>query len=436
MNRAEPAGNLSEPPRTSLWREIGPDQWSVPYVALLVYTFGMVTGRLPVGTAAILIGLTSLLFAERSFRSSRPLVWMVVFLLWAGVGYLVSDYKQIVAEVLTERFKLVLVVLLVISAIRTRRQAQFFLAFAMICFLLYPIRGALTNYFIWNYTAFGRAVAGGIYNNSNDLGALTLLQMSVALAFFSSARRRIGKLFALGVAGSMALTILLTQSRGVFLGGLTFLALIVWSSDKKFQAVAAIVVVMIVTLAVLPQETFERFTAFTEALGSERSIRDADPEGSAEGRSDIYKIAYQVGKDHLVFGIGVGSYPIANEIYANSMEGISDTAKRRIDAHSSYLTLWAENGLIGLLLYLVFLNSGLRRARRARDSLVETQPRTAQQLRFLVAGYLGFLVAAVVGTYISLSMTYVHLFAIWVLAANALDEEEAKSAPDEPQNSV
>ena len=171
------------PPAIGLgWREFLPDRWTVHYICLLAYTFAIVTGgRLPIGSVAVSIGLLSLAFSKPSFRTSRASMWMLATLVWAGVSYLSSDYRPAVSTALTEYLKLLLVSLLTIGAVRTPRQSRFLLAFALGWFILYPVRGALSNYLI-GYTSFGRAVAGGIYSNSNDLAALTLIQLSVVLA--------------------------------------------------------------------------------------------------------------------------------------------------------------------------------------------------------------------------------------------------------------
>ena len=136
-----------------------------------------------------------------------------------------------------------------------------------------------------------------------------------------------------------------------------------------------------------------------------------------------------VSLDNPVLGVGLGAYPAANEVYARSLPGVGERAKRRLDAHSTYLTVLAENGVLGLTLFLLFVYSALRKVNLVRRKVANSLPGVSQQLRFLIAGYTGFLVAAVVGTYSTMAMTYVHLFAIWALATTALDSETASTNP-------
>ena len=398
-----------------------PDTWSPQYLALLVYAFGMVTGRLPVGTLAVAIGLVSLSLSSPGFRGGRPLQWMALLVAWTAIGFLFTEFREIIAgEALVERVKLLLIAVLAVGAIRSVKQAQFFLFFSMICFLAYPVRGALMNFFVYSYTDFGRAVAGGIYNNSNDLAAMSLLQLSVAGSMLATSIGATRKLLLLVVAAVIALTILLTQSRGVYVGGIVFVGLIVISGKRKFRSLVAILAMFAVLAAAAPESTFERFFKFAATVSSDAGIDEADPEGSAEGRSDIYRIALQVSLDHPIFGVGVGVYPIVNEYYAYAMDDISSTAMRRNDAHSTYLTLLAENGFVGLLLFLLLVRSALLAANSARVYCLESNPPVAEQLRYLLAGYIGFMTAATVGTYTTISMTYVHLFAVWILAVTAI----------------
>ncbi|MCH9693214.1 MAG: O-antigen ligase family protein [Gammaproteobacteria bacterium] len=407
----------------SIFQEWLPDRWGVAYVALLVYTFVMVTGRIPIGTYAVILGLAGLVLGNPGFRFAKPLYWMTGMLFWGAVGWLFSDFPDIVYDRLIEFSKLILVGVLAVSAVRTRKQARFFLAFAFLCFLLYPVRGALLNYFVFNYTVFGRAIAAGIYENSNDLAALTLLQLSVAVSIYVSARQRWLKNAALLAAALMAITILLTQSRGVFLGALAFLGLVIVTGQNRMRAFAGVLIALVITASLVPASTFERFTRFTSAIKGETSISESDPEGSAEGRSDVYRIAWEISKDNPVFGVGMGTYNINNKLYAQDMDDISATANKEIDAHSTFMSLLAETGAIGLLLFVVMVRTVLNKMKLARVKFANSDPPTAEQLRILGAGYVGFMVAAAVGTYSTLSMTYVHLLAIWLFANNAVENE-------------
>jgi O-antigen ligase len=393
----------------------------------------MSTGRLSVGTVAVVAGFAGLAFVAEKIRVTKPVILMSLFLAWSGIGYLFTNYPLVVSERLVEFLKLVLIVFLAVNSIRTRRQALFYLMAIQIFYLAYPVRAALTNYFIHDYTAFGRAVGSGIYINSNDLAALTLLQLSVALSMFVGLKNKIPRVFFLGAAGLMLLVILLTQSRGVYLGTGVFFAIVIWQSRRKVRAILGLSIFAAMLVAVAPSSTFERFQRLGETVFSDReTIVSADEEGSAAGRRDIYRLALQISGEHPLVGIGLGAYPLANEEYARYRDDIVGWSSGRVDAHSTYLSAMAETGVPGLLLLLALFVTVLHSIRRVRVDIIDSMPSSGAQLAILMAGYVGFLVAAVVGTYKNLAMTYVHLAAIWILAesfrnSNVPDVRESES---------
>lgn len=413
-----------------------PDQWSIPYVALLIYTFAFVTARFPVGTPAVVIGLISLLFTKQKLRSAPPINWMIAFWFWACVGYLTSDYPSVVANELYAFLKLILIAFLTVNAIQTRSQAYFFLIFMLAWYCYYPIRVTLMNFFLLDYTEFGRAIGPGIYANPNDLAALTLLQVSIALAILVGLKNRWAR-SAIGiVALVMLFVIALTQSRGVFLGALTFFALIVGSGKKKVKAFAGLLVAFGILTMMLPPSTFDRFEQLTSVLGSGGPIASADTEGSAAERSSIYRIALTISADNPVTGVGLGSYPLANAKYAIEVGDVKMLRHNqgRVDAHSTYLSALAETGIPGLAFIVLMFASTIRSIFRTRRIIHDSDPRAAVQLRILISGYIGFLIAAFVGTYTQLAMTYVFLCATWAyseslktLAYAGRDSSECKS---------
>jgi len=106
--------------------------------------------------------------------------------------------------------------------------------------------------------------------------------------------------------------------------------------------------------------------------------------------------------------------------YANG--DVSDVLADR-DAHNTYVTLAAENGIPGLLLFLFLVGGTIMRSRRVRQRVRDTLPNGAEQLRYLELGLICFCAAGVFGSYGRLSFLYVHLALIWALAAACEDED-------------
>ena len=138
--------------------------------------------------------------------------------------------------------------------------------------------------------------------------------------------------------------------------------------------------------------------------------------GSAEGRADIYRLALRIGFENPVTGVGLGAYPYANEQYAFNNPDVVAQSQGLIDTHSTYLNVFAETGVTGLLLYLTMMASVLLHAARVRRELVKTDARAAARLGLISAGYVAFMVSAIVGTYTNTILVYVHLCTVWAFA--------------------
>jgi O-antigen ligase len=411
--------------------------WTPQYVAFLAYAFAMVTARFPIGTPAALVGLALLPLQSSRIRFPPVVRWLGVFVLWGVVGYLATDYREIVGSRLSLFLRLLAVALLASNALRTRRQVEFFLVFVLVWYVLYPVRGTFYSYFVLHDTAFGRARNVGLYGNSNDLAALTLLQISAAAALFVGASRRWIRLGALATLGLLPFLVILTQSRGAFLGCVAFIALVVGTHRRKLRASLAVVCVLGIMVMVTPSASWQRFGrmgAFVASVGSDQ-ISGLDTEGSAEGRLTIYKLAGKIILDHPITGVGLGAYGRANSQYAVAAEGdysqsrglelVVGQAQGRLDTHSTYLNVLAEAGIPGFLIFLAMVGSVLMYAERVRRRCVAARSPAAGPLGMLEAGLVGFFVAAAVGTYTSLAMPSVQLAVLWCLAEAANRELRA-----------
>jgi O-antigen ligase len=140
----------------------------------------------------------------------------------------------------------------------------------------------------------------------------------------------------------MLLADLLTFSRGGYLGifigaVVTFLFLFNKISKKHGVRILGFVIFLSSSL-IIPGPISERFFSSFNFK-----------EGSNQGRIETWKKAGEVILNHPLFGVGIGNYPLE----------ISATANYRdpIYAHSNYLDIAAETGLINLFLWLGFSGS-------------------------------------------------------------------------------
>ena len=384
-----------------------PSPWSVAMIGLCIFTFAAVTDRAPIGGIGIALGALGLVTQRSRLRAPRFLWLYVVYVGWALATLPLSDHPHIVWDQVVERLKIGALIFLIVNALRTEPQARLYNLFFLACFGLFPARSALMN-LAHGYTLFGRAIASQSYAaNPNDLAAIALLALGIALgSAFAARERRAVRLLAGFSALALVALIILTQSRGAFLGLVIGLG---WAiSVTSLRRVSTVVLALALGVAAvhyMPSTVWDRFAGL-QKLTSAATISQADPEGSAEQRVRISKVAWRIFRDHPVVGVGLGVYREENTHYAPELG--------RRDTHDTYLNLAAELGLVGLAIWCWMFGSALLFARRQRRIL----PAVASSVEqiWMERALLGFLVASLFGTYSHISIPYLVLASLWCIA--------------------
>jgi O-antigen ligase len=378
---------------------------SVPLVGIAIFTFFVVTSRWSnlFTELGIFLALLGLVLRPQDLSFPPPIRWAAGFLLWASLSAVFAISPEIAGDALTERLKAVVIFFVVVNALRTPQQLRFYMLLILAAFLIYPARGALNNY-IHGETLFGRAIWNKIYANPNDLAAITLLMLGLALAVATAKTLDRRLRWALGLYVPVLLVIiLLTQSRGVFIGLLVGFGPALLKHARQRPALALSGVLALAVL--IPAASWHRFEAMSK-LTSVETLGEADPYGSARQRFEILKVGWQIFESNPVLGVGIGCYNEANARFAPRL------GKR--DAHNTYLGLAAETGVPGLLLWLGLVGSVLGYVKRRRRSL-ETHDSTIQA-RWLERAVIGCLVASFFGTYSGLTVIYLILGTLWACA--------------------
>lgn len=400
------------------WLGVPRFNWSLTLLGLCVFTFAIVTFYLRIAEVGIAIAAVGLVLHPGKLRVPFP-VWLYgAFLLWAFVASFGSLYPGIARDQVLEHVKLLVIMLIVVNALQTEGQLRFYLLFFLGCFVLFPVRGTLVSFASGNQT-FGRAIWNYIYNNPNDLAALALLTLGVALALAASLPSRTVARLGAGISAILLLVvILLTQSRGAVIGLAASMGpALVWSGVKRPRLFVPAILLGVAIGFAMPASVWERLSGI-EKLTSVSTIAEADPEGSALQRFEIQKVAWQMFSDRPVFGVGLGAYQQANAVYA------PDLGQR--DTHNTYLNLAAEVGLPGLVIWCMLFGSVLHYGYRSRR--LAAPGALALQQRWIELALLGYLVAGVFGTFSALTFPYLMLAVVWCSATLLVAPASPRSA--------
>lgn len=392
-------------------------------MAFIVYVFVIVTYQLKLGTESMLVALVLLPLERKPLRFPAPMVWMTALLGWAFIGWGNSAYPSVVWDNVIELAKVCGIVFVAINVLTSRARIRFFILAFLGFFAFYPVRGSLFAYFIYHGATQGRAAWNYIYNNPNDLGALCLLPLAFTAGMLTTERRRWIRYCAIAGAVSLPFVILLTQSRGASIA-LAVFALVAVRRQKQRRGTILLLAATtaIIVYFVAPESMWKRLGTFSNATDT-KSFAEKDAQNSAQQRLELWRVARTIAVENPVTGIGLGAYKDAHYVYAQR-PSFDPIALGHRDAHSTYLTLLAETGVVGFGLFMLLVATIVRDAERTRRIAKATFPDRAMQITYLEVGLLGYFIAGIWGSYQMMVLTYLYL-AVMYTTTRSLKEDLA-----------
>ena len=184
-----------------------------------------------------------------------------------------------------------------------------------------------------------RAVA--TLDNPNMLGEYLILVIPVAVAMIVGKGEGLGRLPAFFSAAAMSVCLVLTWSRGAWLGLIAGLLvfLFMWHRRSVWLIVAGFASLPFLP-AVLPASIVQRITSIGNMGDSSTSYR-----------VNIWRAAVQMIRDNFFTGIGIGEGAWFRVYPLYAYQGV-ETAPH---THNLFMQIWLEMGLGGILVFLVFL---------------------------------------------------------------------------------
>lgn len=396
-----------------------PVKWTFTLAGFLLYLLVITSYRLPLGDVAMVMALGGAVFSRGGIRFPPYLVWFVAFAAWVAVASTQSAYPDWSMPALTTLIKVFLIVFAAANALQTPAQVRVFMVFFLGCFALFPLRGAMFNFFLYHSDMHGRAIWNLLYSNPNDLGAMALLQLSMAIALLATEPKGWVRWAAMAGVVALPMLILMTQSRGVFLGLLVFITIAFVGQRRRLRLFMRLALVVAILASIAPSSVWGRLQTLRSATDASTLDQVDGQEGSARQRYEIWRVAFKIINDNPLTGVGIGAYPPTHEAYAVGST-FNPTAQGRRDTHSLYFNVLAETGFPGLILYLGMIFTVFLGAERARRRCKKLLPNASKQLLILEAGLLSFLVAAIFGSLPYLPHFLLHLVLIYAVATVAM----------------
>lgn len=187
---------------------------------------------------------------------------------------------------------------------------------------------------------------GGFLGDENDfcMTMNMILPFPFFLAMYEGGRKRI---LYLGLTAMFLFVIVMTQSRGGFVG-LIATCIYCWLRTKK-KVLTALVGILLAGFVVL--------VAPSSYWSEVRSIQEeGTTEGTGAERIYTWGIGWHMFLDHPIMGVGQGNFPWVFQKYEYEVTGSDEPFHGRSVAgrmaHSIYFTMLPELGLIGTMLFL------------------------------------------------------------------------------------
>jgi putative inorganic carbon (HCO3(-)) transporter len=255
-----------------------------------------------------------------------------------------------------------------------------------------------------------------------------ILAVLLPLALVRVFRERSKRLRVLAAGGSLLIMggVLLTFSRGAAVALAATLALMVLFREIRVRHFALLLAVLTAGVALVVPDYVVRLSSLEGATAAPSSSDPAEDVDSAIlGRQTENLAAWHTFLDHPLIGVGPGVYfrEYSRE-YANRLGLRYLGTERR--AHSLYLELAAETGLVGVGAFLAMVGVTMLALHRVARQWRRTDPQRAM----LASSFL-FAVFAYLATAVFLHLSYQRFFWLLLALANAVIWSLRREAEEE-----
>lgn len=185
--------------------------------------------------------------------------------------------------------------------------------------------------------------------NWNDMAVTLSLGIPIACEFALASKHIPSRVLGYGTLALSVIGVLLTSSRtGMFGAGVALLALPLLARrtklSTKFLASLAILLTFLLSLQILPEQTFARLQTTGQEVSS----------GNMNNRTATWQVGLLAFPSHMFLGVGAGAFKAGTGSF--------------FSPHNTYLQVLIENGMVGFVLYLLILAAVLVALRRLRGS--------------------------------------------------------------------
>lgn len=290
--------------------------------------------------------ITLLIFQKTDFTLRSPMTLpFALFLLWAVFGlFFALDLKNSVHDLRGHLLEYLIVFYLLVNFYPTKKKLEILSLILIAGATVFSIGGVIEFYIIEGFPLSERFGSTFKEMYINYSGFITIFAAVLAIRHFHERKNILYKsLFGVCFLVNVAAT-LFTQSRGSFIGLVAALIILCFVNKKNFILIL-VLIVLVVSMPGMKTRIQAMGSGFTQDI-----------------RSQMYRLLYEVIKDHPIVGIGFGMQTYSNkdlvplEDYNRKLP--SQYQQRNIiinSPHNTFLDIAVRTGLVGLILFMSIL---------------------------------------------------------------------------------
>lgn len=366
---------------------------------------------------AVIVGLVTMIGILVSKEPKRlpldgPVIALMIFIVWMTLATVLSLYPGEAWPQWWKVMKIQLFIFLTLIVMQQRDRIQALVWVSTFSIAFYGIKGGIYTLMRGGEGMVLGPSGGFIAGNTEISLALTMTVPFMRYLQLQSPSRWVR--WGLGIAMALvAVAVLGSYSRGGLLAISAMGVVFLLKTRKKFLIGLVLLALVPGVLAVMPERWYDRM----------RTIETYEQDTSATKRLNSWAFAYNLAKDRPLTGGGFETFqPLEFARYAPSPELV-------YDAHSIWFEVLAEQGFVGVVLFLLVwlltwqMASRVARRCRGRDDL-----RWASDLVSMVqVSMVGYWVG---GTFLGLAYwDYPYLLMVIVVLCKLVVTRELKAVP-------
>ncbi len=327
-------------------------------------------------------------FHKKPLIKENTMKWFLILQLMTIASVVYSVWAaNTINKFIATNVRIIITFVLFASLLYNKKQVQLFVKTIYFCMFFFSIRIFLAfkagSYIFDSGTK--RIVGVGTLASSDPNDVALVMGMTIPLGLhYLIVKKGMKRIFYLGLFLSILCALVVTGSRGGLLGlgmgTITFFAMLYRKQKAKFVGIIALL--LMVAVVFLPQQYKNRFMS----MFNEQEYSHTD---QRHGRVAVWKRSFNA---FMKRPIGYGG---ANSVIAEGgVKRAQGVTGKWMVIHNSYLQMGLEIGVLGLIIYLMFLKSGFDNLRYVINKTGANKDRESEVLACaLIGGLTAFLVS-------------------------------------------